>query len=157
MLVLMFAVTGACGDSPANEQPSSCEDHDERSTCTDNEDCQWIVNDCDGDVRAGCRDDDEDVLASGCQALSAEQCYGQDNSTCAPEVCGTASPGCNGEGDWIQLDGPTCLTGFNCDLDDSDECPDDFLCRAFDYDPCAGSDCNACGAIGYACFPNDMY
>ncbi len=157
LLVLLFTMTAACGDPPSGEGTADCEDLDERSSCAGEDECQWVVNDCDGDVRAGCRDDDEDILADGCQALAPEQCYGQEMETCSRDVCAGPSPGCSGEGDWIELDGQTCLTGFGCHQDDADECPDDFSCHPFDYDPCAGSDCDACGAIGYACFPDDKY
>ncbi len=146
----------SCGPGEEQEldpEPVVCGELESRASCEDAEECGWLIQSCGEVVEASCLPAAEATVATNCRALETQDCHEQESwDSCAPDACRWVAPGCGSEDDY-PLEGPTCVPLMECTPGAEDECPEGLECFAFTWDPCAGSDCDACGAHEYSCFP----
>lgn len=106
--------------------------------------CCTVYLSCDDGAvtrQVGCTDD----CAQGCATYDAAHC--------------ALDPGCgwyDGEGACGPapegvIEGPICAPRRGAPCSTDDECGEGRRCQGFLYDPCAGSNCDACGAVGGYC------
>lgn len=155
-IALLFFVIAAFSCGPEQEldpAPVLCEEIDDRMSCQAAEECGWLIQSCGDEVEASCLPQADASVSENCRALEIQECHEQESlATCAPEACRWVSPGCGDENDY-PLEGATCVPQMQCTPDEEDQCPEGLECYPFTWDPCAGSDCDACGAHEYSCFP----
>jgi hypothetical protein len=85
----------------------------------------------------------DDWCAQGCETYAQEGCALPGCEWFAPNACGPAPEGV--------IEGPRCIDprGSSCSIDA--DCPAGERCLTYWIDPCAGSDCDACGGEELRC------
>ncbi len=153
LLVTVLAVFSCGPEEERGVEPASCGEITDWQGCQGAEACGWLIQSCDGEVGASCMPAAEATVSAGCRALETQDCHEQESgATCSPNACRWLPPGCGLEGDY-PLDGLTCVPLMECTPGAEDECPEGLQCYPFTWDPCAGSECEACGAHEHSCFP----